>query len=355
MGNRIANYKYKHKKVSMADAIPLYTPFTIVIEPTNACNFKCAFCFHSLSNDELKRKGFKKNILELDDLKKIIDDIEKSKFKIKVLRFSGFGEPLLNKKLPDMIYYAKEKNIAERIMVISNGSHLNYELSLELIDTGLDEMLISVQGLSDHHYKKLCSVEFNFKELVNNIKFYHLNKNNSLIHTRILSNGMTEQECNLYYETFNDITDGAFIDNIFPLFKGVDYTGLVHDYNVDIEGKPIKDLNICVQPFNALFVHASGNVTVCSNDYLEKIDLGNIQQKSITDIWNGNKLYNFRVMHLRKLRKEHIICGDCDYMNYVNQEESILDGREEEILLRLNNSQSEKIWNSLHQDKKPWQ
>ncbi len=340
MSTKTANYKYKHKKIDMADAIPLDTPFTIVIEPTNACNFKCAFCFHSLDRNKLQEGGFNTNILGIDNFKKIIDDISKFKNKLKVLRFSGFGEPLLNRQLPDMIAYSKEKEIAERIMVISNGSILSRELSLELIETGLDELLISIEGLSDNDYQKICAVDFNFSELIDNIKYYYLNKGDSLIHTRILSNGMSEQECKDYYRTFNDITDDAYIDNIFPLFSGVDYTGLVNDYSVDIEGKPIKDLNICIQPFSTLFIHASGNVTVCSMDYLEKIYLGNVMKQRVTDIWNSGSLNDFRIMHVNKMRRKHPVCRDCDYMSYVNQEENILEGRESEILTRLQNNRS---------------
>lgn len=335
MENQIVNYKYKHKKVNIADAIPLDTPFTIAIEPTNTCNFKCAFCFHSLSREELYQKGFNTKVMEFDNYRLIIDEITQFKNKLKVLRFSGFGEPLLNKYLPDMINYAKEKEVAERIMVISNGSLLNHKLSLALIESGLDELLVSIEGLSNSDYNKICDVDFNFNELVDNIKYYYLKKGASLIHTRILNNGMSDHECNDYYRIFSDITDGAYIDNIFPLFSGVDYTGLVNDYKVDIEGKPIKNLNICIQPFNALFIHASGSVTVCSMDYLEEINFGNAYEQRVTDIWNSNKLKKFRKLHLRKLRKEHSVCMDCNYMNYVNQEESVLDGREEEILLRL--------------------
>ena len=338
MDNQIANYKYKHKKVNMADVIPLDTPFTVVIEPTNACNFKCEFCFHSLGDKKLRQKGFKRSMLEFTGFKKIIDDISQFKNKLKLLRFSGFGEPLLNKYLSDMVSYAKENDIAERIMVISNGSILGSENSLALIEAGLDELLISIYGVSSQSYKKRCLVDFNFNKLVENIRFYYLNKGDLQINTRILSNGMTENECKFYYRTFNGITNGAYIDNVFPLFDGVDYKGLVKDYNVDVEGKPIKNLNICIQPFNALFIHASGNATVCSKDYLENIYFGNAIKNSIIDIWNGNELKDFRIMHLEKMRKNHSVCRDCDYLNYVNQGEGILDGREQEILIRLGKS-----------------
>lgn len=337
MDNQIANYKYIHKKVNMADAIPLDTPFTVVIEPTNACNFKCSFCFHSLKSEELKKQGFSQNNLSADQYKKIIEDIMSFPEQIKVLRFSGFGEPLLNKKLGWMVEYAKKLNVAERIMVISNGSLLTNEASDSLIKAGLDELLISVEGLSDEKYKELCSVDINFENFVNNMSYFYKNKNECKIFARVLNDDMSEADCRHFHNTFKSITDAVFMDNIIPLFDGVNYSGIVSDDLKDIEGNPKKSLEVCIQPFNSLFIHASGNVSACCTDYLEKIVFGNVFNESLIDIWNGRKLNKFRIMHLKKMRKNHLACKKCDYMNYVNQEENILDDRSEEILDRMVN------------------
>ncbi len=335
MASQIANYKYKHNKVNMADAIPLDTPFTIVIEPTNACNFKCAFCFHSLNGEGLSKKDFRQNNLNLDQYKKIIGDIASFPQKIKVLRFSGFGEPLINNKLSQMIEYAKELDVAERIMVISNGSLLTNELSDSLIKAGLDELLVSIEGLSGEKYKELCSVNINFDKFVDNMSYFYNSRNGCKMFARILNDDMNEAECKLFHSIFEPITDGVFMDNIIPLFAGVDYSTLVRDGSKDIEGKSKKSLEVCIQPFNSLFIHASGNVSACCTDYLEEIAFGNVFNESLMNIWNGKKLNKFRVMHLKKMHKKHLQCQKCDYMNYVNQEENIIDDQSEEILARL--------------------
>lgn len=337
MANQIVNYKYKHKKVNMADAIPLDTPFTIVIEPTNACNFKCSFCFHSLKGEPLLKKGFHQNNLSLDQYKKIIADIASFPQKVKVLRFSGFGEPLINKKLDRMIEYAKEFDVAEQIMVISNGSLLTNELSDSLIKAGLDELLISVEGLSGEKYKELCSVDINYKKFIDNMNYFYIHRNKCKIFARILNGDMGEADYKRFYDIFETITDGAFVDNIIPLFNGVDYSELVSDGSKDIEGKPKRSVEVCIQPFNSLFIHASGNVSACCTDYLEEIAFGNVFNESLMNIWNGKKLNKFRVMHLKKMHKKHLQCQKCDYMNYVNQEENIIDGQSEEILARMVN------------------
>jgi radical SAM protein with 4Fe4S-binding SPASM domain len=128
------------------------------------------------------------------------------------------------------------------------------------------------------------------------------------------------------------------VDNIIPLFAGVDYSTLVSDDSKDIEGKPKKSLEVCIQPFNSLFIHASGNVSACCTDYLEEITFGNVFNESLMNIWNGEKLNTFRAMHLKKMRKKHLQCQSCGYINYVNQEENIIDDQSEEILERMANA-----------------
>lgn len=271
MSNQIANYKYKHKKVNMADTIPLDTPFIIVIEPTNACNFKYSFCFHSLLKEDLAQNGFTQNTLSLGQFQKIIQGQTSFPKIIKMLRFSGFGETLLNKKLSKMIEFTKEIDIAEQIMVISNGSLLTTELSDSLIDAGLDELLISVEGLSGKINRKLCSVDIDFENFITNINYFYNNIKECKLYARILTDDRREADYKLFDETFGNIVDTIFIDKIIPLFAGVDYSTFAGDILKDIERNPKKSLDICVQPFNSLFIHASGNVSACCTDYLERI------------------------------------------------------------------------------------
>ena len=44
------NYDTNRKK--LADVIPLPAPFTVYIEQTKYCNFKCFYCIHSTSDEE---------------------------------------------------------------------------------------------------------------------------------------------------------------------------------------------------------------------------------------------------------------------------------------------------------------
>ena len=49
----INNYQNRQ---SLRDAVPLSTPFTLNVFPTNACNFRCRYCAQSLGTKTLKEK-----------------------------------------------------------------------------------------------------------------------------------------------------------------------------------------------------------------------------------------------------------------------------------------------------------
>jgi MoaA/NifB/PqqE/SkfB family radical SAM enzyme len=106
--NKDGNYRDHHKKVSLSGVIPLSTPYLVYIDPASFCNIKCNFCFHSLDDNLLNGKGFRPGIMKYDLFVKIADSFRKFPDKVKSLKFGGLGEPLLNKRLPEMIAYTKK-------------------------------------------------------------------------------------------------------------------------------------------------------------------------------------------------------------------------------------------------------
>lgn len=127
------------KRTILAEVLPLDTPIVVQIFPIYACNFICKYCTFSV--DKLKR-GFisDKIVMDFDLYKKCIDDMTVFPSKVKVLRFVGMGEPLLHKKIADMVKYAVSKNVADRVEILTNATLLNLKLSDSLISPGLSRL-----------------------------------------------------------------------------------------------------------------------------------------------------------------------------------------------------------------------
>src|SRR5512137_591900 len=119
-------------RTNLAEAIPLDTPIHVFIDPSSACNFKCKFCFNA------DKSRTHHEIMPFPLFVKVIDDLKKFPHKLKAIRLYGFGDPLMNKRLPDMVDYTKRAYVTDFVEFTTNGWWLNPELNRKLVAAGLD-------------------------------------------------------------------------------------------------------------------------------------------------------------------------------------------------------------------------
>ena len=134
------------------------------------------------------------------------------------MNFAGWGEPLVNKELPIMIRHLKFCNVTESIAIITNGLLLRPELSQNLIDAGADHIRISLQGMTKEKYWDVCGRVIDFQALKENIKYLYDNKQGCQIYVKIADIALEEGEEEIFYETFNKISDRMFVEKIRPMF-----------------------------------------------------------------------------------------------------------------------------------------
>jgi len=320
-------------RVILSNAIPLDTPFTIGVSPSNACNFKCNYCVQSLDNIILKEKyEFKKEIMKYDTFEKILLQLKQFPKKIKLLTFMGQGEPLLNKELPKMIKIAKCLDVAERIDVVTNASLLIPSKSIELIESGLNVLRISLQGITSKKYKDISNIDLDFAELVNNIKYFdNISKGKCKVYVKIMNVSLIKNEEKDFYDIFNNITDRMFIEQIKPVYDGVDYNNFEYSLSTDRRGLEHEKRYVCSQPFFTLSIWPNGEVIPCSA--IHKVcSLGNVNESSLLNMWNSKKLKNFQIMQLKKLRHNHPQCKVCVAPDDCLHPEDVLDLKSKDLL-----------------------
>src|SRR3989344_7757326 len=118
------------------------TPYLAMLETCNFCNLRCPTC--TTPQSKITRQ---KEILSFENCKKIIDNIKND---ISVLLPWFSNEPLLNSDLSEIIKYAAENNIYT--MVSTNAVLLTEKKGRELIEAGLDEILLCLDGTSRRSY-----------------------------------------------------------------------------------------------------------------------------------------------------------------------------------------------------------
>lgn len=314
-------------RTKLETVIPLETPFHIFIDPSAACNFSCKFCFNRDKNNSFHK------IMEFDMFVKIVDDLRKFPQKLKVLRLYKEGEPLLNKRLPEMIAYAKKSEVAESIDFTTNGSLLCPEKNIQLINAGLDAINISVEGISAKQYFEVSNVKIDFDNYVDNIRHLYKNKGNCRILIKTNDINVPEKDREKFYEIFGDICDEIAIENVVPIWHNVDISDVKSDFNDGIYNQKITDIEVCPFIFYSMTINSDGSVSSCFMDWEHLNIIGNVKEKSVYDIWNGEKMKQLRIDHLKKQKSKYQICADCKQLKFATIDN--IDPYADEILGKI--------------------
>lgn len=299
-------------RTALQNVIPLDTPFVVHIETGNTCNFKCKFC-PAINENVHKKYNIKKGLITKELYEKIVNDLKEFPNKVKRIYFHVAGEPLVHKDIVYFIKYAKNANIANELVMVTNGALLTKELSNQLADAGLDIIQISVEGVNSQQYKEITGVDIDYNKFVENIGYLYSVKNKDCtIYAKILDCGLSDDDKNKFYRDFSNIADHCIIEHLIDACPSelVDTT-LGLGQTTTQEGKPLVEKLICTPVFYSLSINYNGIVGACSCDYAKQINIGNVNNQSLLEIWNGEKLRSFQKMMLLGKRKEHPYCGVC--------------------------------------------
>ena len=228
---------------------------TVIIETTTYCNRRCSYC----PNVNFDR-GSRKNEITLNPnlYYKIIDELSELKFSGKLLPHL-YGEPLMDKRLPEMLGYAKKKLNDSMIAIHTNGDYLNEELIQKLAKNSVDAIIITEHG--DKLRQNLIDLKHKYS---NQIKITYRPK--------------TELEL---------MNRGGAVD--------------LSDY---------KRFKKCMYPSQALTINALGKVVLCCNDYHGDYVFGDLQTETILDIWNKQSFSKIR-KQTKKGNFQLDICKKC--------------------------------------------
>ena len=102
----IEKSKINTNRTQLETVLPLQTPFSLYVDPSSACNFGCSFC--PTGHPDLVGSAYTRRTLKFSLYKQLIDSLADFSQPLKVLRLNKIGEPTLNKRLVDMISYAKQ-------------------------------------------------------------------------------------------------------------------------------------------------------------------------------------------------------------------------------------------------------
>jgi len=324
------------KRVPLAEVLPLDTPFMIEMYPVYACNFKCSYCIFSV--EKPKRQFISDKVLmDSDFYKKCIDDIAQFPQKLKVLRFTGIGEPLLHKNIAQMVEYAVAKDVAHTIEIITNGSLLTPKISDSLISAGLSRLVVSLQGTTKEKYLKVSGVDIDFEKFVEYLRYFFNSKRDTHVYIKIVDyalDGKADEQ--RFYEIFGDLCDSIAIEHVVPIQSGVDYDAVLKEKEASFTqfGLNPANVQICPQPFFTLRINTDGKVIPCYSYYFPAF-VGDCNSQPVQEIWNGKQYQSFRQKMLTGRKNVCEVCASCDIVKYRLFPEDVLNNSDAERLRKF--------------------
>lgn len=311
-------------RTPLEECLPLVTPWVVQIFPIYACNFRCKYCHFSIP--KAKRPVFTESaIMDMGLYKKCVDDMVAFSSKLRVLRFVGMGEPLLHKNITEMVSYAKQKNIAERVELLTNGSLLTREMSDRLISAGLDRLVVSLQGTDAEKYRVVSDIVLDFEVFLEQLRYFFDHKKQAHVYLKIVDIALDgDADRQRFFDLFGDICDSIGIETAAPHYPEVAYNEKLFCGAEKTQfGTEILNVEICPQPFFTMQINPDGKVAGCyAIPHPE--NLGDCTRTSVADIWNGKEYNEFRRRMLRGRSTMGAICGRCNIISYRIQKEDII-------------------------------
>lgn len=268
----------------------------------------------------MRAKGFQKQYMPFEIYRKAIDDIAQSGWHLKALIFAGHGEPLMHKDIAQMIAYAKEKKVADRTEIVTNGSLLTNELSDALIAAGLDRLRVSLQGVSSEEYLKVSNIKIDFDQFISQLHYFYTHKTQTEVYIKIIDIALRnpgDQE--KFKKIFHNIADTTAIEYAIPF---------VNEINLDELSGKCKQGNrraseICSMPFYMLVLYPNGDILPCCSTEIP-IVFGNVLHDNLSEIWKSQKRTEFLLQQLNGV-KHMPVCHSCSVPAFGLQNGDYLD------------------------------
>jgi radical SAM protein with 4Fe4S-binding SPASM domain len=229
------------------------------IETSTVCNRRCGYCPNSVSDRSCPENAVQ---MPASVYKSLIDQLAEIGFDGRVSPH-GYGEPLIDARLLDLIVYTRQRLPCSRIWIYTNGDFLTPSRYEELVDAGADRFVIS------QHDREMSPA---IREL-----FAHFKRN--------------RRRADILY---------------MKLEKGT--TPLSNRGGLVDPG--LRNIPRCGDPDNPLVINAEGFVVLCSNDYYGRVTFGHVGKRRLLDIWNSPDFREIR-RNLRRRRYTLPICRRC--------------------------------------------
>ena len=298
-----------------------YLPFILGIEPGNICNLKCPLCPTGAGEN-----GANKGFMKFELFKKIFDQLKDN---LETVNLYNWGEPLLNKDLCKIINYIKSYKKDIFVVTSTNLNIDNKSVLVELLKSGIDEIIVSCDGASKEAYGKY-RVGGDFDLVMQNLQFLSDEKRRSGSNADIVWNFLVfrhnEHEIELARSIANKLgvsfrvglmrtsmKDEVLRPHQEGIKKDLDWIPDNPQYSAYDKAKLTtrKIIRSCRKPWQEISINWDGKVFPCCAVYGDNFSFEDASKETISKIWNNKKYSSARKEIISGKQESSTVCGIC--------------------------------------------
>jgi len=289
---RYKKYRERWYKNPVEDIVGEF-PIHLDIETSSVCNLKCKMCYQSMfpTAHKFMEESLYQNILK-----------QAEEFQLESMKFQYRGEPLADKRVPKWVKMAKDIGVIDTMMN-TNATLLTEDMSRQLIESGLNQLLISFDGIDKDLYEEY-RVGAKFEKTIENVKRFREIRDEMGSKTPYLtvkSVKLPNLDIDKYVKFWEPIADRVGFGEL------LDFSGEFTDDRL------LKDYR-CAQLWQRLVILVDGDVMPCchsTHGWKKELVLGNAYNTSLTNIWNNAKMTVLRDLHKKGLSHLCDMCTHC--------------------------------------------
>lgn len=308
------------ERQDLRKAIPLAKPFTVIIEPTSRCNFRCVQCFQALPGPTYFTEH--RRDMPLDLYRRVLEQLVAwPGERHKVLKLSLYGEPLLNPDFGKMLRLAGEAGVAERMETTTNASLLTRDVAEGMVLAGLDYVRVSIYAADPERHRRITRASVAPDAVHENLRVLQEVKREAgarkpFVTCKMLDSYSDENEW--FAEMYGDVADEVYIDKPHSWID-VDGAEFIDAHYGEAAPAARADMAqherrrvACPMPFTTLAVRSNGDVSPCCVDFIGGTNLDNVDSASLSELWVSEPWRDFQRMQLDGRKRENPSCARCD-------------------------------------------
>jgi len=310
-------------------------PYIFNIETTNNCNMTCKMCPRTRFMNRKVKNINDDQFLTIIDQAKIHNNEEYSKFKkfianeygileeersensyyfyviSKALTLHGYGEPLIDPNIVKRIQQCTDRHIPTYFSCVP--ANININKLIQLMEAGLGYIKFAMDALDDHNQKRIRGKNSNFQDSFDSIvELIEYKKAHPALQTKIVITMLSFSDSDEQKEVQNQFIELWKNYPVYAYVKSQDNKWYYSD-NKNFKNRSHYQTQYCEFPWTSLSVMSNGTVVPCTQDYNAEMNMGNINEQRLEDIWNSEKYTEFRNNHITGNFPEGFKCHSrCD-------------------------------------------